>query len=74
MTCLADCIRVADDLGRFRLAGEFIGIPVFGIHGSFLMIHSEIERKIGFDVGTNNSVTEDFAQGLLASTAGYRFS
>lgn len=70
---LADCIRVGDDLGRFRLTGELFEKPLFGIHGSFLMIHSEIERVIGFDVGHYNSVTEDFAQGLLASTLGYRF-
>jgi hypothetical protein len=34
------------------------------------MIHAEIENKIGFDVGYENSITEDFAQALRSTTAG----
>lgn len=41
--------------------------PVFGVHGSFLLIHEEIETRLGFDVGYYNSVTEDSATAFKIS-------
>lgn len=68
-----DSIRTGDDLGRFRFQLKLLGTPVFGIHGSFILIPAKIEHHIGFDVGGRGSVTEDAYFALTAAEMGYKF-
>lgn len=72
VTTLADSIRVADDLGRFRLQFEH-GKALFGLHGSFIVINHAVERLIGFDHGAAGSITEDSYFALVAQQLGIRF-
>lgn len=69
----ADALRTADDLGRFRLQYA-LGMPMFGVHGSYIVIRGIHDRQLSFDVGTANSVTEDAAWALRAWSKGFRFS
>ena len=68
----ADGLRTADDLGRFRLQYA-LGMPLFGIHGSYIVVRAEDDLKLSFDVGPHNSITEDAAWALRAWARGYRF-
>jgi hypothetical protein len=68
----ADSLRTADDLGRFRLQYA-LGWPLFGIHGSYILISGADNQRLSFDVGPANSLTEDAAWALRAWAAGYRF-
>jgi beta-1,4-mannosyltransferase len=68
----ADGLRTADDLGRFRLQYA-LGMPLFGIHGSYILVHGQDDRRLSFDVGPRNSLTEDAAWALRAWALGYRF-
>jgi len=69
---LADSIRVADDLGRWNLQNRIFGAPLFGMHGSFVLVRNSIEQTIGFDLGPQGSVTEDTWWALLVYAAGWR--
>lgn len=69
----ADALRLGDDLGRYKLQYT-LGIPMFGIHGSFLLIRGDADRQLPFDVGKSNSIAEDTAWALKAWQKGYRFS
>jgi beta-1,4-mannosyltransferase len=69
----ADALRTADDLGRFRLQYA-LGIPMFGIHGSYIVIRSIHDRQLSFDVGPANSITEDAAWALRAWSQGFHFA
>lgn len=56
-TWLADSIRPADDIARFRaLTG--IGTPAAGVHGELLLIRASIEATIGWDFGPT-AIVED---------------
>jgi len=44
----ADTLRPSDDLGKYRLQAK-IGKALFGIHGSHILIRSDVEYKIGWD-------------------------
>ncbi len=55
---LADSIRTGDDAARFYLQNR-IGRPLFGFHGSFILVRCDVEREVGFDFGLKGSVTED---------------
>jgi egghead protein (zeste-white 4 protein) len=68
-----DSIRTGDDLGRFRFQFKFLGMPLSGMHGSFMLVPAGIEHKIGFDLGGNGSITEDAYFALKASELGYKF-
>ncbi|HEU0028378.1 MAG TPA: glycosyltransferase family 2 protein [Ktedonobacterales bacterium] len=68
----ADALRTGDDLGRFRLQYG-LGAPVFGAHGSFLLVRGMDEPSLSFDVGARNSITEDAAWALQAWGCGWRF-
>jgi egghead protein (zeste-white 4 protein) len=68
----ADALRTADDVGRFRLQYA-LGAPVFGIHGSYIVVSGADDRQLPFDVGGRNSLTEDAAWALRAWARGYRF-
>ena len=68
----ADALRTGDDLGRFRLQYA-LGAPVFGAHGSYLVVRGVEETALSFDVGPANSITEDAAWALRAWSRGWRF-
>ena len=55
---LADCIRTGSDLGRLFLSMR-LGVPLFGLHGSFIVVRNDVEQDTGFDVGPRGSITED---------------
>jgi len=44
-------MRVAEDYGRFFMVGKMFGLCILGSKGSFWLVHEEIERNVGFDVG-----------------------
>jgi egghead protein (zeste-white 4 protein) len=63
---LADSLRTGDDVSRFYLQYR-LGVALFGMHGSFIVVRNRIALESGFDVGPEGSVTEDawWALGLL---------
>jgi egghead protein (zeste-white 4 protein) len=68
----ADALRLGDDLGRFKLQYT-LGLPLFGVHGSYLLLRGDADKDLSFDVGRENSITEDTAWALKAWQKGYRF-
>lgn len=68
---LSDCIRTGSDLGRLYLSMR-IGVPLFGLHGSFIVLRNDVEKTLGFDVGPKGSLTEDAWWGTVAMDKGYR--
>lgn len=72
ITCI-DSIRTGDDLGRFRLQYRLFGKPLFGMHGSFILLPQQIEQEIGFDLTSRGSITEDAYFALTAMDRGYQF-
>lgn len=62
-----DAIRTGDDLGRFRLQYKLLGAPLFGMHGSFILVPLHIESAVGFDLGGKGSITEDAYFALISS-------
>lgn len=68
-----DSIRTGDDLGRFRTQYKMFGKPLFGMHGSFFLVSSLLEKKIGFDLGGKGSITEDAYFALVCADKGVKF-
>ncbi len=68
---LADNIRTGSDFGHFHLQHR-LGVPVFGLHGSYIVVKNAVEQQIGFDVGPQGSITEDAFWALVAVQSGYR--
>jgi egghead protein (zeste-white 4 protein) len=68
---LADSIRSGDDVGRFYVQHR-LGVTLFGLHGSFILVRNDIEKEIGFDVGPEGSVTEDAFWALQQMALGRR--
>ena len=68
-----DAIRTGDDLGRFRTQYKLFGKPLFGMHGSFFVVPSLLEKKIGFDLGGKGSITEDAYFALVCAGKGVKF-
>jgi egghead protein (zeste-white 4 protein) len=68
---LSDCIRTGSDMGRLYLS-MLIGAPLFGLHGSFIVIRNDVEQAVGFDIGPLGSLTEDAWWGTIAMDRGYR--
>ena len=66
---VADSIRVADDLGRFRFQYEWLKAPVFGAHGSFLLTNGRVENQVTWDLG---SLTEDYEFATIAQEKGFK--
>ncbi|MEV0410881.1 glycosyltransferase family 2 protein [Streptomyces sp. NPDC050448] len=56
-TWLADAVRPADDIARFR-AFTGLGTPVAGVHGELLLLRASIEATIGWDFGPK-AIVED---------------
>jgi beta-1,4-mannosyltransferase len=68
---LADCIRSGSDKGKLYFSMK-LGLPLFGLHGSFVLIRNDMEQRRGFDVGPIGSMTEDAWWGAMASDEGVR--
>ena len=50
LTWLADAVRPADDIARFR-AVTGSGTPLAGLHGELLLVRASVEAGIGWDFG-----------------------
>jgi beta-1,4-mannosyltransferase len=70
----ADAVRTGDDLGRFRLQYALFKRPLFGMHGSYFVVHNLVEKKIGFDLGGRGSITEDAYFALKCAQRGVKFA
>jgi egghead protein (zeste-white 4 protein) len=68
-----DSLRTGDDLGRFRFQYKMFKKPLFGMHGSFVLVPSLLEDHIGFDLGTKGSITEDAYFALICAAQGIKF-
>lgn len=68
-----DAVRTGDDLGRFRMQFNWLHKPVFGMHGSFVLVPARIERKVTWDGGGRGSITEDAWFALSAWEHGVHF-
>eukprot|EP00899_Mesostigma_viride_P000816 jgi/Mesvir1/10735/Mv13807-RA.2 len=69
---LADCVRVADDYGKFRLQYQ-AGEAWIGMHGSYVVCSNAVEKAVGFDHGVQGSITEDAYFALMARARGVHF-
>ena len=56
---LADNVRTGDDFARFHFEHRIIGKTIFGLHGSYIVVRSDVEKVGGFDFGPVGSITED---------------
>ncbi len=56
---LADSMRTALDFGYFRVQSHVWHRPLFGLHGSFILVREDIERTVDFDFDSYRSITED---------------
>ncbi|MEO5876999.1 MAG: glycosyltransferase family 2 protein [Streptosporangiaceae bacterium] len=65
-TWLADAVRPADDIARFR-AITGMGTPVAGVHGELLLLRASIEATIGWDFGPD-AIVEDAQLALTFSS------
>ena len=68
---LADNVRTGDDFARFHFQHK-LGLTVFGLHGSYIVVRNDIEKAIGFDFGYQGSITEDAFWALMAMQRGHR--
>lgn len=68
-----DSIRTGDDLGRFRFQFKMLHRPLFGMHGSFILVRNRVEKQVGFDLGGRGSITEDAYFALKVYERGYTF-
>lgn len=73
ITTLADCGRVADDCGRYRLQFKH-GDAYIGMHGSFVVVCNNVEKEVTFDHGLEGSIAEDAFFAMVARTKGVRFA
>jgi egghead protein (zeste-white 4 protein) len=68
---LADNVRTGDDFARFHFEHR-LGVTIFGLHGSYIVVRNDVEKSIGFDFGPQGSITEDAFWALVAMGRGYR--
>jgi beta-1,4-mannosyltransferase len=69
---LADNVRTGDDFARFHLQHR-LGVTIFGLHGSFIVIRNDAEKATGgFDFGQSGDITEDAFWALKAMQDGLR--
>ncbi|KAJ3339008.1 hypothetical protein HDU91_001082 [Kappamyces sp. JEL0680] len=66
----ADSARVASDLTLFNLQYKWFERPVWGVHGSFLMLNGRVENEVTWDMG---SLTEDYEFSQHAWRQGFTF-
>jgi len=69
---MADNVRTGDDLARFYLQHR-LGVTMFGLHGSFIVVRNDLEKATGgFDFGPNGDITEDAFWAIKAMQDGLR--
>jgi egghead protein (zeste-white 4 protein) len=68
---LADNVRTGDDFARFHFQHR-LGVTVFGLHGSYIVVRNDIEKSIGFDFGPKGEITEDAFWAMVAMEKGHR--
>jgi egghead protein (zeste-white 4 protein) len=68
---LIDMVRTGDDLGRFYLQHR-LGVTLFGLHGSYIVVRNSVEKEVGFDFGPRGSITEDAFWALAQMGRGRR--
>jgi egghead protein (zeste-white 4 protein) len=68
---LADNVRTGDDFARFHFQHS-VGMTIFGLHGSYIVVRNDVEKAIGFDFGPQGSITEDAFWALVAMERGRR--
>jgi beta-1,4-mannosyltransferase len=69
---LADVGRTGDDFARFYFQHR-LGVTLFGLHGSFIVVRNDIEKAIGgFDFGPQGDITEDAFWAVKAMEKGLR--
>lgn len=73
LTTAMDGMRTGSDLSRSRFQFKILHWPLFGMHGSFILVPIKIEDKVGFDFGKLGSLTEDAYFSLLAAEKGMAF-
>lgn len=74
MITAIDSVRTGDDIGRFRAQYKLAKKPVFGMHGSFFVVNSFLEKKVGFDLGGKGSITEDAYFAFICAGDGIKFT
>ena len=71
---LADIGRTGDDFARFHFQHR-IGITLFGLHGSYIVVRNDVEKATGgFDFGPQGDITEDAFWAVWAMQLGIRCS
>lgn len=68
---MVDTVRVIEDFTKYSWTFELFNSAIVGAKGSNWIVHSEIEREIGFDMGYIRSVCEDYISCLMWNNAGY---
>lgn len=72
LTTLADYIRVSDDYAKFQLQYKMFRLPLVGMHGSFVVCQTSLERDVGWDWGMVGSITEDTYFAMYLAAMGVR--
>ncbi|CAG0919690.1 unnamed protein product [Notodromas monacha] len=73
ITTLADLVRVAEDVGKYKFQFKNFEKPLFGMKGSYVVTQVATERAVSFDNGKDGSVAEDCYFALIASAKGVKF-
>lgn len=69
---LADIGRTGDDFARFHFQHR-LGITLFGLHGSYIVVRNDVEKATGgFDFGPRGDITEDAFWAVKAMQQGVR--
>ncbi len=68
---LAESVRTGDDMARFYLQ-QRLGVTIFGLHGSYIVVRNDVEKRVGFDFGPDGSITEDAFWALRSMADGAR--
>jgi cellulose synthase/poly-beta-1,6-N-acetylglucosamine synthase-like glycosyltransferase len=66
---VADAVRTGDDMGRFFAQLAWFHRPIFGVHGSFLLVNGAVENEITWDL--KGYLVEDYAFSLHYMQRGY---
>ena len=69
LIAVADAVRTGDDVGRFFAQLAWLHRPVFGLHGSFLLVNGALANEIGWD--HEGSLVEDYAFSLRCLERGH---
>ncbi|KAI6243594.1 Glyco-trans-2-like domain-containing protein [Aphelenchoides fujianensis] len=73
LTTLADCYRVADDMGKLYFQLSAFHRPLFSWKGSFVVTKAAAEQHVSWDNGIEGSIAEDCFFGMVAMREGYSF-